>query len=115
MNLSQEIKDQILINLNDFNINKIILFGSYAYGNPTNQSDIDLLVVTNDDYIPQTFNEYINFKVNITRKFDVIREKYPMDILVHTKAMHIKFIELGSWFSKEILTKGYLLYEGINT
>ena len=33
-------------------VEKIILFGSYAYGDPTDESDLDILVVTGDDFIP---------------------------------------------------------------
>lgn len=36
---------------------KIILFGSYAYGQPGECSDIDLLVVTDDEFVPQNFGE----------------------------------------------------------
>ena len=32
---------------------KIILFGSYAYGTPTKDSDIDLYIVTTDNFIPK--------------------------------------------------------------
>jgi len=34
-----------------------MLFGSYAYGVSNEDSDVDLLVVTNDDFIPQNFAE----------------------------------------------------------
>ena len=36
---------------------KIILFGSYAYGEPSTGSDLDILVVTGDDVIPSSFSE----------------------------------------------------------
>jgi len=40
-----------------------------------------------------------------------IKKKIPIDLIVHTKPMHEKFIELGSQFSKEVLAKGKILYE----
>ena len=36
---------------------KIILFGSYAYGDPSDDSDLDILVVTGDNFIPDSFSE----------------------------------------------------------
>jgi len=36
---------------------KIILFGSHAYGEPGPDSDVDLLVVTEDDFLPNNFAE----------------------------------------------------------
>ncbi|MFA5813992.1 MAG: nucleotidyltransferase domain-containing protein [Bacteroidales bacterium] len=59
-----------------FNPDKILLFGSYAAGNPNNDSDIDLLIITDTD-LPRH-----------KRSFDI--QKYliglmiPMDILVYT-------------------------------
>jgi predicted nucleotidyltransferase len=36
---------------------KIILFGSYAYGKTRIDSDLDIIVVTNDEYFPQNYKE----------------------------------------------------------
>jgi hypothetical protein len=40
-------------------------------------------------------------------------KKYDIDLIVHTKPMHEKFIQLGSMFSREVATKGVVLYEKI--
>ena len=48
---------QIIEKLKPLNPHKVILFGSYAYGTITKHSDIDLLVVTNDDVMPKNFQE----------------------------------------------------------
>jgi hypothetical protein len=40
-----------------------------------------------------------------------ITRKTPIDLIVYTKPMYEKFIELGSLFSKEISRKGTVLYE----
>ena len=59
-----------------FNPDKIILFGSYAAGNPNNDSDIDLLIIKDTD-LPRH-----------KRSFDIqkslIGSMVPMDILVYT-------------------------------
>lgn len=93
----------------------IILFGSYACGTPTEDSDIDILVVTNDDFMPKTFSEKIQYSVKIHKLIYSIAEQVPVDLLVYTKSMFKKFKELNSSFSKEILTNGIKLYESGNT
>jgi predicted nucleotidyltransferase len=60
-----------------FNPDKIILFGSYASGNPTNDSDVDLIIIQDTD-LPKH-----------KRSFDIqkllIGSMIPIDILVYTK------------------------------
>jgi len=48
-NKISSIRRLILESIDNEIINKIYLFGSYAYGNPNEDSDIDLCVVVNDD------------------------------------------------------------------
>ena len=47
----EELKPLIIERLKPLNPDKIILFGSYAYGTPNEDSDVDLYVVTNDEYL----------------------------------------------------------------
>jgi predicted nucleotidyltransferase len=58
---------------------KIILFGSYAYGNPGKESDIDILVIKNIDE-----SKIRDFRIKLkTLLWDIItKEKIPVDILV---------------------------------
>jgi len=105
----EEIQHEILNSLKPLHLDKVILFGSYAYGTPTKNSDIDLYIVTNDDYIPQSYKEKRALVWEVSQKILEIRKKYAIDLLVHTKKMHEKFVELQSSFSKEILEKGRVL------
>jgi len=105
----EDIKVEILQRLEPLNLNKIILFGSHAYGTPHKDSDIDLYVVTNDNYIPQSYKEKRALVWNISNKILDIRKQYSIDLLVHTKKMHEKFVELQSSFSKEVLKHGKVL------
>lgn len=93
---------------------KIILFGSYAYGNPNDSSDLDILVVTGDDFIPSSFSEKSKIYLRIASSISEFRKKIPIDLIVHTKEMHRKFIELNSMFARELLTNGKVLYEKNN-
>ena len=88
---------------------KIILFGSYAYGEPGVDSDIDLLVVTNSDDFPKNYREKSDLYLEVSRVIRDIRTQAPIELIVQTKPMHSRFIELGSMFSKEILQKGGFL------
>ncbi|OGO31790.1 MAG: hypothetical protein A2136_03735 [Chloroflexi bacterium RBG_16_54_11] len=82
---------------------KIILFGSYAYGNPTADSDMDLLIIMDTTERPA---ERI---LAISR---LLRPRpFPMDILVRTPAEIDKALEIGDSFIQEIITKGKVLYE----
>lgn len=105
---------QIIEKLKSTQPEKIILFGSYAYGQPNNDSDLDILVVTNDNFIPSNFSEKSKIYLKISRAISEIKKEFPVDLIVHTKAMHQKFIKLNSLFAHELLTKGKVLYEKNN-
>ena len=59
----QQLKES-LIELNPY---LIMLFGSYAWGTPHKDSDIDLLVVTNDDFIPKNYDEKLMLSLKFKR------------------------------------------------
>ncbi len=92
----------------------ILLFGSYAYGTPTEESDIDILLVTNDDFIPQTFTERLEYRLSIKKTVREIAKKVPLDLLIYSRPMFDKLKELNSSFAKEILKNGKKLYESNN-
>lgn len=102
---------QLKENLRELNPYLVLLFGSYAYGTPHKDSDIDLLVVTNDKFIPQTFKERTNLYVAVSEHILNISKQVPVDLIVYTLPMYKQFIEIGSSFSKEILSKGIVIYE----
>jgi predicted nucleotidyltransferase len=93
---------------------KIILFGSYANDTPGVDSDIDILVVTSDPFIPKDYEEKMRISLQISDLISEIRAEYPVDLIVHTLPMHRKFISYGSMFSREILKNGKVLYEKDN-
>ena len=107
--LIESIKNEIIENLRAIDPVKVILFGSYAYGLPDQDSDIDLYIVTKENFIPETFEENLQIKKKVYMALSNIGKKYASDILVHTLPVHQKFIELGSSFSKEIMQKGIVL------
>ncbi len=82
---------------------KIILFGSFAYGKPTPDSDVDLMVVMETN---ETHNE---------RYLAVARQLrprvFPVDIIVKTPSEVEGDLKSGDFFVKEIVNQGRVLYE----
>jgi predicted nucleotidyltransferase len=103
--------EQLKDKLKELNLYLVLLFGSYAYGTPHKDSDIDLFVVTNDEFIPQTFKEKTNLYISISEHILNIAKQVPIDLIVYTLPMYKQFVDVGSSFSKEILNKGIVLYE----
>jgi predicted nucleotidyltransferase len=82
---------------------KIILFGSYAYGHPTTDSDVDLLVVMESDERPA------KRAIRIARH--LLDVPFPMDILVRTPAEIGNWLRLEDCFMREVVRQGQVLYE----
>ena len=84
-----------------FQPDKIILFGSYAYGTPHADSDVDILVI-----MPARNQLDMAFKIHWT-----IQPPFPLDIIVRTpKEMKWRLEERES-FLTEITSRGKVLYE----
>ncbi len=81
---------------------KVILFGSYAYGTPTADSDVDLLVVLDTDE-PQ-----LHVAARIAAAID---HPFPIDILVRTPKELQAAIQRNGVFAQEVAARGITLYE----
>jgi predicted nucleotidyltransferase len=84
-----------------FHPEKIILFGSYAYGTPTPDSDVDLLVV-------MPMRHQVEQAVRID---EAVERGIPLDLLVRTPKLLEQRLRADDWFLREIMTRGKLLYE----
>jgi uncharacterized protein len=80
----------------------IILFGSYAYGQPTEDSDVDLLVVLPFEEMP------VQKAIEIRR---AIKSPFPLDLMARTPAQIQQRLEMGDFFIQDIIQKGHILYE----
>ena len=85
-----------------FQPDKIILFGSYAYGEPTLDSDIDLLVVLPFEGEPAKTAAKILIAIDY---------HFPLDLLARTSEQIQQRVEMGDFFMQEIVQKGRVLYE----
>ncbi len=86
----------------EFKPEKIILFGSYAYGKPTPDSDVDLLVVMPFE------GGYFHQAQKITERLNLA---LPMDLLVRTPEQVQYRLEIGDSFMREIIERGKVMYE----
>jgi len=85
-----------------FHPQQVILFGSYADGKPTEDSDVDLLVVMNTQQRPPDQAAAIRQTVSFP---------FAVDLLVRTPEQVQERILLGDFFIREIMNRGKVLYE----
>jgi uncharacterized protein len=114
MKLSEELETRIRDALAPLHPEKVILFGSYAWGQPTPDSDIDLYVVTQDDFLPTTYEENMQSYLKVASLLREINKSVPIDLIVHTRPMHRAFVRLDSMFAREVMNRGQVLYEAGN-
>jgi uncharacterized protein len=88
-----------------FKPQQIILFGSYAYGKPSEHSDVDLLVIVKNG-------------PTLQKEFEIrqaARVSFPLDVLVRTQAEFSRRLAWNDFFLQEVNQKGKLLYEATDT
>jgi predicted nucleotidyltransferase len=88
-----------------FQPDAVILFGSYAYGSPTGDSDVDLMVVM--PYRGPAPAAASRIRLACPRGF-------PMDLIVRTPSEVRRRMQMGDQFVREVLSKGIVLYESRN-
>ena len=89
--------------IREINPEKIILFGSYAYGHPTPDSDVDLLVVVRSDEPYRA--RYMRVAMALYPRL------FPLDLIVKTPEEIDEALQTCSPFLQEIYTRGICLYE----
>ena len=85
-----------------FQPEKIILFGSYAWGKPNEDSDIDLFLVM----------ESTLRRDERARRIQILfpDRTFALDVIVYTPGELERSLKRGNPFIKEILSKGGVLY-----
>jgi predicted nucleotidyltransferase len=96
----QEIVHRLVTGLHP---HKIILFGSYVYGTPTADSDVDLLVIVDTQARP------VDRYLRVSR---LLRPRpFPLDLLVKTREEIEQALARDDTFMREITAQGRVLYE----
>ncbi|HSB78235.1 MAG TPA: nucleotidyltransferase domain-containing protein [Candidatus Methylomirabilis sp.] len=83
---------------------KVILFGSYAWGEPTDDSDIDLLIVK------ETSERFIDRWVAVRELIADPERRIPVEPFVVTPEELNRRIARGDQFFRDIVARGRLLY-----
>lgn len=101
--INQQLKAITQKIVKEYQPEKIILFGSYAWGKPREWSDVDLFIVKKSK------------KKRWERGYELRKLLFPpgvpLDILVYTPSEFKKRLTLGDFFVKDIANKGKVLYE----
>jgi len=86
----------------EFKPEKIVLFGSHAYGTPALDSDLDLLVVMPFEGSP------LSQAVRISRQLKLM---IPIDLIVRTPEQLNERLAMDDFFMREIVERGKVMYE----
>ena len=86
----------------EFKPDRIILFGSYAVGNPRADSDVDFLIIM------PVRGDPVHKSVEIRMR---LRPEFPVDLIIRTPANTRKRLAAGDDFLADIIKKGVVLYE----
>lgn len=87
-----------------FDINSIYLFGSYAYGNPTEDSDLDICIITNDKS-----KRKIEI-MKLIRKCISKVQSMPVDLLIYYSDEFNERAKIDFTLENQIIHKGVRLY-----
>ena len=98
MEAIQNLADRIA---QEFAPERIILFGSYAYGTPRQDSDVDLLVVLPFE------GDSLHKAVEIVRR---MQPEFAVDVLARTPEELRQRLAWNDYFLREIVEKGRILY-----
>ena len=89
-----------------FQPQQVILFGSYAYGNPDEHSDVDLII------IKELKNAPVREASEIRKAWRPIRwsgNSLPFDLLVLDEEAHLRRLETAAGFYDKAIAKGLRL------
>lgn len=103
--IEKEKLDEIVSRLvTEFSPEKVILFGSHAWGHPHPDSDIDILVIVENDEAKPTRRA--------ARAYRCLRGlRVPVEIIVSARHELEKYIKVPASLSRKIMKQGKLLYE----
>jgi uncharacterized protein len=101
----QKIEDLTSQIVREFNPERIILFGSYADGRASDDSDVDLLIVLPFEGKP------VRKAIEIRNK---INARLPLDLIVRTPEQLAQRLAQNDWFMREIVERGRTLYAASN-
>ena len=100
----RDIKEWCETVVREFQPDRIILFGSYAHGTPTEDSDVDVLVVMRLGRGQCDVRQAAAIR-------DRVRMPFPMDVIVRSPQEIARRLAQGDGFVADVLRRGRLMYE----
>jgi predicted nucleotidyltransferase len=97
----EKLKEVITKIVSAFHPERIILFGSHAWGTPGPDSDVDLFIIKETDDVRRTAREIDGL---------LFPRLFPIDLIVSTQKQVEKRKEAGDFFINDILSKGKVVY-----
>ncbi len=107
----QKTLDEIVKRFKNEQVFKIILFGSLATDTVTEDSDIDLVIITDSNKLFENFEERLREKIKFRNLILDLSKTTPIDLLVFTRAEFEYLSEQQPSFINEIKINGRILYE----
>ena len=103
-NIPSSLREEVVRRLvNEFQPEEIYLFGSHAWGKPTADSDLDLLVI-----VSQSRQKPIQRAIRAQRSLRGV--KVPVDVLVKTRREFEAYSSVKASLEAQISREGKLLY-----
>lgn len=97
-----EIKARAQIIAQKYNPEKIILFGSYANGRASTDSDVDLLIIMNTKQSSYELSSEIALTLD---------HSFPLDIIIKTPEQISERLKMNDFFIQDIFNHGKVIYE----
>lgn len=99
----RRLKDKIVEN---YQPEKIIIFGSYVWGKPNKSSDLDLFIIKNS-------RKERRFRTTEVEQL-LLDRQLPLDILVYTPKETADSLKKDDFFIKEVINQGKIIYDRKN-
>jgi predicted nucleotidyltransferase len=105
--INDTVIQQLVDKIKQFDPEKIILFGSYAGGTPTDDSDVDFFVVKN---VKSEDIREMRLYIRSHLRDIIYHQKVSVDILLDSQEHINERINLGDTIYAEIMSKGKIIY-----
>jgi len=105
------ILDNLVFSLKASDPYKVILYGSYAKGNPDENSDLDLMVILDNHHVSKTHKERLDKKLFVKNLILELNRKIAIDLLVYSKEELNLLKEYGNYLIDDIEKTGKIIYE----
>ena len=100
----EKIQPEIIDRLKPLNLDKVILFGSYAYGTPNSDSDIDLYLLKDEE------EDDVNYDIEAQFKLGDLMKKYKIGFDIIYSTSNFLTSNNEPFYKIDILEKGKVLY-----